>query len=177
MCNNQCLLFSPYNANPSELTASIQNERKSWGWGGDASLHLCLWEVRGQEGGAGEGQVRTQRGFSVSPPPCWGCLTAERVVRFLTAWEGKRLSLWKGKWVRRATASPSSDGWHRSTKEQRPLLQTGPWEILWGLRPLSAPSSPQFDHLLTLQGSEPSQPLSSESLAFFPFIPSTNIYQ
>ena len=56
-------------------------------------------------------------------------------------------------------------------------LQTSPWEILWGLRPLSAPSSPQFDHLLTLQGSEPSQPLSSESLAFFPFIPSTNIYQ
>lgn len=36
-----------------------------------------------------------------------------------------------------------------------------------GPRPLSAPSLPRFDHLLTFQVSEPSQPLSSKNLAAF----------
>lgn len=55
-------------------------------------------------------------------------------------------------------------------------LQTSPWEILWELKPLSAPSWPQVGHLLTLQGSEPSQPPSSENLAAFcSYIHSTNI--
>lgn len=45
--DNRCLLFSPHNANPRELTASIQNERKSPG----GLSALRLWEVAGSKKG------------------------------------------------------------------------------------------------------------------------------
>lgn len=98
--------------------------------------------------------------------------------------EGERLSL-ERQAGEKGHASRSLGGWHRSPRvvqlrtgreEMLAGLQTSPWEILWGLKPLSAPSSPQVGHLLTLQGSEPSQPQSSENLAALSvpmFIPQT----
>lgn len=106
--DNHCLLFSPHNANPRELTASIQNERKSPG----GLSALRLWEVVGGKKGREKVEdtgVLAASGRTAAPRPQW---LARQCNEGFGSWGWElELALW---------------------------LQTSPWEGLWGLRRLSA---------------------------------------
>lgn len=65
--DNQCLLFSPHNANPSELTASIQNECES-------QRPSALVLLGGRRAGRGVGDAEGER---PPLPACRGSLTSE----------------------------------------------------------------------------------------------------
>ena len=112
--DNRCLLFSLTMLTHRELTASIQNERKSPG----RLSALCLWEVAGSKKGREEAE-------DTGLPAASG-RTAAPVLQWL-AWQCREdLRSW---------------GWEL---ELALWLQTSPWEGLWGLKRLSALASPQF---------------------------------
>lgn len=97
-----------------ELTASIQNERKSPG----RLSALCLWEVAGSKKGWEEAE-------DTGLPEASG-RTAAPVLQWL---------------ARQCREDFGSWGWEL---ELALWLQTSPWEGVWGLKRLSALASPQF---------------------------------
>lgn len=154
------LLFSPHNANASGLTASIQNERKS---GAPPSRTVPLGG-RGAGRRGTVGQVRAHGGVLGLPTLPAGAPRPQRpAVR-----EAEGLSCWRGG-SKQVGEKDHAGGWRGSpgttaaqAREEGAArgLQTGPG----GLR-LSQFCPRPSGHLLTLQGSEPSRPLSSKDLA------------